>query len=170
MTTTGCCDLIRNMGESHTHDEGDLNITNGNAILSSPTIEYPKALTISLSSGPSNIIHRSRGHKRTKSAGNNSLRDFSLYTATGLYAHQTKNKTDLRLYSSSNFPIKTSSELNIYDLLASNQYRNGIEIISDALNNEQQLQNGIAFHFYANNWVLISLTIQKVTNNLFSKK
>jgi len=144
MTTTGCCDLMRNMGDSRSTDDGEPNLTNGNIVPTSPTAEYPKALTISLGSGPSSIIHRTRGHKRTKSAGNNSLRDFSLYTATGLYAHQPKNKTDLRLYSSSNFPIKTSSELNIYDLIASNRYRNGVEINSDALNLEQQ--NGIAMH------------------------
>jgi hypothetical protein len=151
MATTGCCDLMRNMGDSRSTDDGDLPIINGNNIPTSPTIEYPKALAISVSSGPSSIIHRSRGHKRTKSAGNNSLRDFSLYTATGLYAHQPRNKANLRLYSSSNLPIKTSSELNIYELLASNHYKNSVEINSGQLNIEQQQQqNGLiinTFHY-----------------------
>jgi hypothetical protein len=146
MATTGCCDLIRNMGDSRSTDDGDLPIINGNNIPTSPTIEYPKG---SVNSGPSSIIHRSRGHKRTKSAGNNSLRDFSLYTATGLYAHQPGNK-NLRLYSSSNLPIKTSSELNIYELLASNHYKNSVEINSGHQLNIEQQQNGLiinTFHY-----------------------
>lgn len=142
MTTTGCCDIIRhnNVGDSRPNEPFIIN-----ASLTSPSIEYPKPLSSVVGpSGPSNLIHRSRGHKRTKSAGNNSLREYSLYTATGLYAHHNRSRTHVRHYSSSNIPIKTYSDLNLYaDLIAANRFRNGLEINSGSLVIDQQNGNTI---------------------------
>ena len=67
MTTTGCCDRIRhnnNTGDNRPNDR-ELFVMNGN--LTSSSVEYPKPLTLTVGpSGPSNLSHRNRGHKRTK--------------------------------------------------------------------------------------------------------
>ncbi|CAG2161778.1 unnamed protein product [Oppiella nova] len=84
-STTGCCDIIRhNIGDNRVDDRQEANAMSGPFLPNSPTIENPpRAMTLALGSGPSTLSHRTRGHKRTKSAGNNSLRESSLYTATG---------------------------------------------------------------------------------------
>ncbi|CAG2182726.1 unnamed protein product, partial [Oppiella nova] len=55
--------------------------------------------------------------------------------------HQRNRSNDFRLYSSSNIPVKTYSELNIYDLIASNRLRNNPDVNSGTLAIDQQ--NGL---------------------------
>lgn len=150
MGTTGCCDLRRNMGDSCSTDDGaNIDYDPISIIPTSPGIEFPKSLT--LASGSKGIIHRSRGHKRTKSAGSNCSRDFSLYTATGLYAHQPATNSDFLLYSSSKVGPHASSELdvNIYGLIVSNHQRNNLEINTNVVStNEQQYGNFLLICFF----------------------
>ena len=135
MSTTGCCDIIRHNNGDIRLDDREPFLANANQTPTSPTVEYPKPLAVA--AGVSNLSHRNRGHKRAKSAGNNSLREFSLYTATGLYAHHSKGRTHVRHHSSSNTPVKTYSDINIYDLLTSNRIRSGLDIASGSLQIDQ---------------------------------
>ena len=90
-----------------------------------------KSLTISSTNEHVRNVHtRSRGHKRTKSAGSNCSRDFppshypiaGLYAATGLYAHHgATSDNHLHLPSPiSPHSLKNNENIFNYDIVVTN--------------------------------------------------